>query len=155
MKGCALVLVVCASLLVGLPVDAAHAQQPNPNCDLFVQLTGERLDDHFADYIESSRAIEASMRTQAITARETRSRRLLNRAYRSSKRAEREDALGTTITLGQIHESYRQRAPGAGCDPNALVGHHGSLVTQVGINHARRMRRLRKIYERTVRALRS
>ena len=150
-------LTVLAALAVSLlPFGAAHAQQPNPAyCIALFEDAHRNLNDHFADYIGSSRVIESSFRIQARRARESHDSTLLRREYRKAKRVERREALSVTTVLGAIHENYRQEAAGAGCDPNALVGRHGSLVVQVGANHVRRLRRLHNIYSRAVRALRS
>jgi hypothetical protein len=150
-------LAVFAALAVSLlPSGAAQAQQSNPNycAALYVQAR-RNLSDRFADYISASRTSESSFRSQILRAREAHDAALLRKSYRAAKRLENREALAAPIVLGQIHERYRQDAAAAGCDPNALVGQHGSYVAQVGVNHVRRLHRLRKIYRHAARVLRS
>jgi hypothetical protein len=148
-------LVLLAALAATfLPAGTVHAQQPPPGfCEALVEQGRQNLNDEFSEYMQSSRRTESTFRAHARQARRTRSRPFLNRAYRTAKRVERREALAGALGLGSEHERYRQAATDSGCDPNALVGRHGSLVTQVGANHLRRLRRLRNIYRRAARAL--
>jgi hypothetical protein len=157
-RGRGVTLAVFAALAVSLlPSGAAQAQQSNSNycAALYVQAR-RNLSDRFADYISASRTSESSFRSQILRAREAHDAALLRKSYRAAKRLENREALAAPIVLGQIHERYRQdAAAAAGCDPNALVGQHGSYVAQVGVNHVRRLHRLRKIYRHAARVLRS
>jgi hypothetical protein len=156
-RGRAVKVTVLAALAVSLvPSGAANAQQPNPNYCAALSVQARRnLSDRFADYISASRTSESSFRSQILRARPAHDVALLRRSYRAAKRLENKEALAAPIALGQIHERYRQDAAAAGCDPNALVGQHGSYVAQVGANHVRRSHRLKRIYRRAARTLRS